>query len=94
MTQEAKFTPGPWRIEGQHILGNEQNGYICTWSGRSANAHLIAAGPDLLEACKNFLKEWDNPESNGNPDLFVSNLYHKNIIHNIRQAITKAGGDK
>ena len=46
----GKPTPGPWYIHGQDIIGNEPNGYICTWSGRSANANLIHAAPDLLEA--------------------------------------------
>ncbi len=45
-----KRTPGPWRIEDQDIYGDDKNGYICTWSGYSVDAHLIAAAPDLLEA--------------------------------------------
>jgi len=44
-----KHTPGHWNILGQDIFGNEENGYICTWSGNKANASLIAAAPDLLE---------------------------------------------
>jgi hypothetical protein len=47
-----KHTPEPWKIVEQDIIGNEQNGYICTWSGRRANAYLIAAAPELLKACK------------------------------------------
>lgn len=44
-----EHTPMPWIIKGQDI-------YICTWSGRTANAKLIAAAPDLLEEHK----EWAN----------------------------------
>lgn len=47
-----KHTRGPWEVRGQEIYGNEPNGYICKWSGRSANASLIAAAPELLEALK------------------------------------------
>lgn len=53
---KTKHTPGPWKIEGQNIIGNEINGFICTWSGRKKDANLIAAAPDLLEACKHVLE--------------------------------------
>ena len=43
----SKFTPGPWKILGQNIIGNELNGFICSWSGSIANARLIAAAPEL-----------------------------------------------
>lgn len=48
------YTPGPWVIDGQDIIGNEPAGYVCTWSGRSANARLIAAAPDMLNELINF----------------------------------------
>ena len=60
-------TPEPWYVHNQSIYGNEENGYICTWSGRSADAQRIVdcvnackginpvAVPDLLEACKGAL---------------------------------------
>ena len=44
------ITKAPWIIKGQDIIGNEPNGYICTWSGKIANAQAIAALPDLIEA--------------------------------------------
>ena len=52
-----------------------------------ANAHLIAAAPELLEACKNMVAWWnewansDNPTEIGDPD-----------IYNAMKAINKAGG--
>lgn len=61
----SKHTPGPWTHEGQgDITGIEDNGfgrgpvdvcsvYLRTVEGRhEANARLIAAAPDLLEALK------------------------------------------
>lgn len=55
-----------------------------------ANARLIASAPDLLEACKAFMEEWHSPESNGDPDKFVSNLFGKKITASISKAIIKA----
>jgi hypothetical protein len=50
-----KYTPGPWRIDEQDIFSGYE--FICTWSGRSSNANLIASAPELLEACKLMLIE-------------------------------------
>jgi hypothetical protein len=57
-----KHTPGPWEIEGEGqdvvgILAMGHNHFIAKLSGwateiQDANARLIAAAPDLLEACK------------------------------------------
>lgn len=44
------ITKAPWIIKGQDIIGNEPNGYICTWSGKIANAQAISCVPELLEA--------------------------------------------
>jgi len=56
------WTHGPWVCSPQNNnpfcawdvkAPNEVNGYICTTSGNAkANAKLIAAAPDLLEALK------------------------------------------
>ena len=77
-----KRTPSPWIIKGQDIIGNETNGYICSWSGRSANAKLIAAAPDLLEALKSTrilqLESYDE------------GTIGKNLSIEIEQAIAKA----
>ena len=79
----AKHTPGPWIHEGEgDITGIENNPaigcvgkvdvacvYLRTVSGKTeANARLIAAAPELLEALKGMIKhfwiagseaEWD-----------------------------------
>ena len=44
-----KHTKGPWTIKGQDIFGNEDNGYICTWSGRTADANLITKAPVMYD---------------------------------------------
>ena len=49
----TKHTPGPWTLEGGKVCGNGY--YIATVNSHGttegrANATLIAAAPDLLEA--------------------------------------------
>lgn len=60
----SKPTPGPWRLEllpkgkrggmgGYLILGADGLPFMSQLpEGQEANARLIAAAPDLLEACK------------------------------------------
>ncbi len=71
-TETVSHTPGPWRRRGQTITGGEvtiQDGIkgtvICLfgdmWKGdaeRTANACLIEACPDLLEAAKEWHDNW------------------------------------
>lgn len=61
----GKHTPGPWVIDPcWDILGNtdDGNGMVCQITTDAvpraeaeANARLIAAAPDLLEACRQAL---------------------------------------
>lgn len=48
---ETKWTPGPWKISGTATIKQSQKGWIASVStvDSSANAHLIAAAPDLYE---------------------------------------------
>jgi len=57
---EMNYTKGEWEIKGQDIISKDvENGYICTWSGSKADAHLIASAPELLEACKDIVQAYD-----------------------------------
>ena len=60
---DAKHTPGPWRYQrengspttGQHMIAGANPGYLaevrdCGSGDVCANARLIAAAPELLEA--------------------------------------------
>ena len=51
---ESKFTPGPWYVDGTFVT-NDEDLDICSMGDVAweANAHLIAAAPDLYEALKN-----------------------------------------
>lgn len=60
----TKHTPGPWKAEGwKGIVVNDSNGHTlalapgCSYSieEMAANARLIAAAPDLLEALQNVI---------------------------------------
>ena len=63
-----EYTPGPWRakhykhsnlwsIIQESVLVAEIYDSTRTPQERAANAKLIAASPDLLEACKRVLRE-------------------------------------
>lgn len=69
--QKAKHTPGPWRVEDQRkaisrwVIVTGEGGSVaeCAPAGpwvsnetADANARLIAAAPDLLEAAKMALE--------------------------------------
>lgn len=48
MNPAFTHTPPPWHIDGQFIRPSE--GHHITEVEREANAHLVAAAPDLLAA--------------------------------------------
>lgn len=61
-----KHTPGPWKIysKGMSYVTDSKDNLICDtfkdtdcdFEMAVANARLIAASPDLLEACENAVK--------------------------------------
>jgi hypothetical protein len=55
-----------------------------------ANAHLIAAAPDLLAACEAVAKSLDHPDGTG---WYEATLSHADVAA-IRGAIAKARGGK
>ncbi len=59
----SKHTPGPWINDGDGIVWSESDpiyGWIadCRNGAQDANARLIAAAPDLLEALRSMLSEF------------------------------------
>ena len=80
----TNHTPGPWKSIGQIIVGGHPLEHICRWSGRSANAKLIAAALDLYFGCRAALLTLEEDEN-----------YHKytDIINTLKQAIQKAGAE-
>lgn len=68
--KEFKGTPGPWTGKDVGICKQDdaglQLGFIMTFDDKrraecAANAHLIAAAPELLEALQSIVKEAKNP---------------------------------
>ena len=85
-----KHTPGEWEQSGCSVYSKGTAKPICLMSGpaeqeeREANARLIAAAPDLLEACKQILAYHERGVAKNQPVL--SNHFLKII----EQAIAKA----
>ena len=89
-----KHTPGPWGIEENEMLGRDivadgLKAVICTQVYNPADASLIAAAPDMLEALEHAEKfvssfELDQDYTDGQVET----------INAIRTAIAKATGVK
>jgi hypothetical protein len=86
----TKHTPGPWAAREPNGPGN---GWRVgpAWLGEkpwsdetSANAHLIAAAPDLMAACEAFVKA----------DYSTWLLKYVDAIDAAKAAIAKARGEK
>lgn len=105
----SNFTPGPWSIgpigyddEG---LINDHGGIIASadWHGgsdcrlaipNSADAHLIAAAPDMYEALKAIDTHWAQ-DGFTSPDSAKSEILAddtRNIWRQIRAALARAEG--
>lgn len=93
----SKHTPGPWRYDrcngspttGEHMIAGGKPGYLaevrdCGSGDVSANARLIAAAPDLLEACKRMI---------GSLGVMVCDADSCGDIVFARAAIAKATGE-
>lgn len=90
----TKHTPGPWMIAGKTVYALNEDGYNrfsalvqdahTKESELVANARLIAAAPELLEALQ-MLTDHVNRYIYGDDDVLVSNA---------RYAIRKALGEE
>jgi hypothetical protein len=96
----SKHTPAPWKAHestsidpewatvqaGQSIIAN-----VNADTRQMANAHLIAAAPELLEAIKALLKydpDWARVDPNGFEELW------NKVAIKARAAIAKANGQE
>ena len=95
---ETKWTPGPWRYDrtngspttGEHMIAGAKPGYLaevrdCGSGDVRANAHLIAAAPDLYAALERTLNFIANTESEMGETLPCGDV--------ARAAIAKARGE-
>ncbi len=105
-----KHTPGPWHVQspqparfpGYTIMNEGNNGYVATVQIRAqnpanANARLIAAAPELLEALNEVLswteddadlmQRLDKPERETWPDTILCRVKF------LRDVLAKAEGE-
>jgi hypothetical protein len=90
----SKHTPGPWSVDDPHQIWAESAGeYVAItrvedWDTipreqAEANARLIAAAPELLEALKAMLTNWEEAPA-----------YGSDAAAKARAAIAKATGEQ
>lgn len=87
----AKHTPGPWQVANGIQIRSERDQIAKVWMMRSgegtANARLIAAAPDLLEALADL-------KHNGHLISFPHSSEHeKAVIRKALDALAKAAGE-
>ena len=90
---KPKFTPGPWHVESERnvqgqkyysVSFGDDDGLICEFIAFKEDAHLIAAVPELYEACR-FHCETRCKMRNLNKNVCKNCLYGK--------ALRKARGE-
>lgn len=92
MMKDLKHTPGPWFIQYEttarfHIGPSDNyhlisaNKGVCSEARAEANAKLIAAAPDLLEALQAMVQDARQPWQFSNP---------AKVLEKARAAIAKA----
>lgn len=101
----TEHTPGPWRTENRggsypiSVVASEGGKLVAPFSGgktdeETANAHLIAAAPDLKEALEELLSEIGIMDSiakgAGNPHMFDGLAPELSKAHD---ALAKASGE-
>lgn len=87
----TKHTPGPWGAIGADVKTAGPTSRVICWTGIAsdialdevrANARLIAAAPDMLNALLDVLDFWDDP-----------NMSMSELKGRVRDAIAKAQGE-
>lgn len=98
---ESKYTPGPWTMYGgivsltsdysiKTINFDTEIAHIKICQDSEANARLIAAAPDLLEACKRFISKYGTPTHNCTNE--ERGYAEDCLVCEMEQAISKAEG--
>lgn len=105
MTDRAQHTPGKWsaRVGETVTIRDAADNQLAIFTnmktkqgGRrkpeevAANARVGAAGPQLLEACRNWVKWLDSPGEGSFDGAFE---YEERLMADMRAAIAAATGD-
>lgn len=96
-------TPGPWTFDPQltnftaRITARNGMSTVCSGIGMRPDADLIAAAPDLLEACRKVL-DWlthlEQSLDEGDNLRRMREQYHRRYTTALTAAIEKAEGVK
>lgn len=95
---KTEFTKGEWiAVELPKKYGyctheihySEKGECITDGVYGEANAKLIAAAPDLLEACLEVIKVWNEDGDNGEIQMKTPIAWHR-VLRKANQAIKKA----
>ena len=98
MSNETKFTPGPWvvafgPIANVGIVAPQSSEFIATIVYKECNADLIAAAPDLYAALESFINA-DQPTPDWQNKTYDECLaLAKSIKPNAIAALAKARGE-
>jgi len=97
--KEFRGTPGEWRADGDEFYGwCVVSGDVVVadldlsdqeWDIQAANAHLMAASHDLLEALQAIMKLNQEPVGNGWYEVLIDSM----TINDAEAAIRKALGE-
>jgi hypothetical protein len=97
-TKAVTYTPGPWKVATNPFwVVTDAKGYHPNIAKMGddgitsqANARLIAAAPDLLEAleeCDQAFTSWQVGQIPGRPEDILG------LVHHVRNAIARARGE-
>lgn len=107
MADTVKHTPGPWKaVKAAHgpidILDSRGRDVVTVYGGgvetesQGANARLIAAVPELLQALQELLEAYSKPDErlccDGRECGCMGSTVHQMAEHYARAAIAKAEG--
>jgi hypothetical protein len=85
----VSHTKGPWRANGNGVHTETGQcvalGYMDPMEQRWDDARLIAAAPELLEACKGFVEQFGPYEDDSDKDT-------RRLLGEMKAAIAKAEG--
>lgn len=99
----AKHTPVPWTVRSTCIYTADEhkdwvascgNGQVARQQINKANARLIAAAPELLEAAKLVLEWYEAEDDHSGTDFYQRMQMCRDSEDAIRAAIAKATGEQ
>lgn len=95
---ERNHTPGPWHVAGGCQIRSDRDQIAKVWMMRGgegkANARLIAAAPELLEALKELVKANEDHNESVSKVIGEPLGWKDSYLDKARSAIAKALGEE